>query len=175
MGNGNDTVKALGCGNDTISLGTGAGPVQLGSGSSAVTTGGAATLFGGGNGDKLLANRSGAQILGAGTRNETLTGSSVGGASDTFVGSGGATTVIASPSVTNVFEFIHDSAGGTEFVTGFTSIGQVDLHQAGYASNSLASVASQNNGGGNLNIALSNGTQLTFQNITSPLTNRNFS
>ena len=112
----------------------------------------------------------------------TSSGSSASGASDTFVGSAGNTTVVASSGAnnggsnpTNLFEFIHDSAGGTELVQGLTSIGQVDLHLSGYASNDTGSVASQNNTGGNLNVTLTDGTQITFQNITSPLTNSNFS
>jgi Ca2+-binding RTX toxin-like protein len=173
-----------GTGSDTITGGTGPDVFQGGTGgNNSITAGaGAATLFGGGSGDQLFGNGSGAQILYAGALNETLTGSSASGASDTFVGSAGNTTVVASPGAnnggsnpTNLFEFIHDSAGGTELVQGLTSIGQVDLHLSGYASNDTGSVASQNNTGGNLNVTLTDGTQITFQNITSPLTNSNFS
>jgi Ca2+-binding RTX toxin-like protein len=164
-------------GSDTITGGGGPDYFQGGSGgNNSITAGvGSATLLGGGSGDQLFANGSGAQILFAGAGNETLTGSSGSGAPDTFVGSAGATTVVASPSAANLFEFIHDQAGGTEYVQGFTSIGQVDLHLSGYGSNDLGSVASQNNTGGNLNVTLTDGTQITFQNITSPLTNSNFS
>ena len=170
LGNGADTIKAFGSGNDTISLGSGPDTIQLGAGNSVVTTSGAATisgstgnetvtgngttviygnssnlafvggggatvfggtgsvsaiggtgpdyfqggsagnnflkagsgaatLLGGGNGDQLFANGSGAQILYAGSGNETLNGSGAGGA-DTFVGSAGNTTVMASTSDT---------------------------------------------------------------------------
>ena len=57
---------------------------------------------------------------------------------------------------------------------GLTAIGQVAIHLAGYASNDTGSVTSQNNNGENLHVALSDGTQTTFQNIVSPLTNGNF-
>lgn len=79
MGNGSDTVRALGSGNDTIRVGTGADSIQLGAGSTAVTTGGAATVT-------------------ASSGSETITayGSDVVygfGSNLSFIGTGGATVV----------------------------------------------------------------------------------
>lgn len=241
MGNGNDTIKALGSGNDTIGLGTGNDSVQLGGGSNAVTTGGAATisastgsetvtglgstviygnastlhfvatggatvfggtgsdtvtggsgpdylqggtagnnvltagvgaatLLGGGSGDQLFASGSGAQILYAGSGNETLTGSSVSGAPDTFVGSAGATTVMGAQA-SSLFEFIGGSAGGTMSVFGYGSgdAPNIKIHLGGGDT-----LQTQNNTGGNLNVTLSDGTKITFANVTGSLNGGNF-
>jgi hypothetical protein len=165
-----------GTGSDTVTGGSGPDLFQGGStGNNVLTAGtGAATLFGGGDGDQLFGSGSGTQIFYAATGNETLSGSTVSGSNNTFVAGPGAATVIANPSATNLFEFIDGSAGGTEMVMGLSAIGQVNLHLSGYTSNDTGSVASQNNAGGNLNVTLSDGTQITFQNIASPLTNSNF-
>ena len=167
-----------GTGSDTVTGSTGPDYFQGGSGgNNSLTAGsGAATLIGGGSGDQLFANGAGAQILYAGSGNETLTGSSASGAQDTFVGSGGASSVVASQSATkNVFAFIDGSAGGSVFVTGLNNINQVDLHLSGYGADNISDVASQNNNSGNLNIVLTDGTHITFTNVTSPLTGTNFS
>jgi hypothetical protein len=250
MGNGSDTVRALGSGNDTISLGSGADSIQLGAGSSAVTTGGAATitgsslpggsetvfafgsdvvfgmasklvfsgamgatvfggsgsdtvsggtgldlfqagtgggssltggagsvtLLGGGSADQLTATGTGLQILTAASSNETLTGSSASGASNVYRdNTSGATTVVASPNASsNLFAFIEGSAGGSLVETGLTAVGQIQMHLTGYGSDDTSAI-SQNNSGGNLNVTLlSDGTTITFKNITAPLTNGNF-
>jgi Ca2+-binding RTX toxin-like protein len=177
LGTGGGATVFGGAGSDTLSGRNGPDYFQGGTGgnNSIVAGAGAATLFGGGSGDQLFANGKGAQILRAGTGNETLTGSSVGGGSDTFVASQGTTAVLVTPLDSNLFEFIHGSAGGTLTAYGLTSIEQLDIHLSGYASNSLGGVASQNNSGGNLNITLTDGTQITFQNLSQPLTNSNFS
>jgi hypothetical protein len=177
LGTGGGATVFGGAGSDTLSGRNGPDYFQGGTGgnNSIVAGAGAATLFGGGSGDQLFANGKGLQILRAGTGNETLTGSSVGGGSDTFVASQGTTAVLVTPLDSNLFEFILGSAGGTMTEYGLTSIEQLDIHLSGYASNSLGSVASQNNSGGNLNITLTDGTQITFENLTHPLTNANFS
>jgi Ca2+-binding RTX toxin-like protein len=250
LGNGQDVVKALGSGADTISLGTGADSVLLGAGNSVVTTAGsatisassiggsnvsvtgmgttviygnssnltfiagggatvyggtgsdtvtggggpdyfqggtagknvltagigAATLFGGGSGDRLFATGgSNHQILFAASGNETLTGSSSPGAADTFVGSAGSTTVVVSTNASNLFEFIHGTAGGNVAVTGLNDVGQIAMHLLGYSANDTSVLTHNSVSGGNLSVTLQDGTQITFANITQPLTNNNFS
>jgi Ca2+-binding RTX toxin-like protein len=166
-------------GSDTITGGTGPDLFQAGTsgGSSVIGGSGSATLLGGGSGDQLFATGTGLQVLTAASGNETLTGSSASGAANQYYdNTAGATTVVASANASsNLFGFIEGQAGGTLVETGLTAVGQIEMHLTGYGSNDTSAI-SQNNAGGNLNVTLlSDGTQITFQNITSPLTNSNFS
>jgi len=56
MGDGNDTVRALGGGNDAILLGSGRDYVQLGSGSTYITTEGSDTFLGGSGSETISAS-----------------------------------------------------------------------------------------------------------------------
>ena len=125
---------------------------------------------------RFVASGSGMQILFAGSGNETLTGSSVSGANDTFVAGSGAATVVASPNANNVFEFINvGSGGGSEFVTGLSLTSQVSIHLSGYPNGEAAAdVTSQSNIGGSTTLSLSDGTSVTFQNVAT-ITTSNFS
>src|SRR6266700_147295 len=59
MGNGNDTIRALGSGADTISTGSGKTLIQLGSGSDFITTAGSDTILGGSGSETIVASGSG--------------------------------------------------------------------------------------------------------------------
>ena len=254
LGDGNDTIKALGSGKDTISLGAGNDSVLLGAGANAVTTGGAATisastgsetvlglgttviygngsqltfvagggatvfggagsdtveggggpdlfyggsggnnsitagsgaatLFGGGNGDQLFAHGSGAQsmtaaggneTLYAAAGNDTLSGGTVSGASTTFVAGTGAASVTANASGSSQFDFFSGAAGGSELVSGLTDVSQIAMHLVGYGGGNIRASVTTNSAGTDLNVSLSDGTQIKFLTITSPLTGANF-
>jgi Ca2+-binding RTX toxin-like protein len=167
-----------GSGSDTVTGGSGPDYFQGGSaGNNFLTAGtGAAILIGGGNGDSLLASGSGTQILYAASGNETLTGSSVSGAHDTFVAGSGAATVVASPNAANLFEFINvGSGGGSEIVNGLSLSSQVSIHLSGYGgSEEATALAAQTHPGAGTMLSLSDGTTVTFQNV-STLTSSNFS
>src|SRR5580658_3578369 len=173
---GGSTVFGM-SGSDTITGGTGPDYFQAGTsgGSSVIGGGGSATLFGGGSGDQLFATGSGLQLMTAASTNETLTGSSATGAGNYYAdNTSGATTVVASGNAnSNLFAFIEGKAGGTLVETGLTSVGQIGIDLTGYGPNNTTSIT-QNNTGGNLNVTLGDGTQITFLGITPPLTNSNF-
>lgn len=64
MGNGNDTIRAMGAGNDTISVGTGKHAIQLGAGRSIVTTEGSDTILASNGQETIDASGSdGAQVI----------------------------------------------------------------------------------------------------------------
>jgi Ca2+-binding RTX toxin-like protein len=58
LGNGNDTIRALGAGNDTIDAGGGKNFIQLGSGHNLVTSGGPDTIFAGSGRETVVADAS---------------------------------------------------------------------------------------------------------------------
>jgi Ca2+-binding RTX toxin-like protein len=151
---------------------------------------GLATLIGGGNGDQLSAFGASAQWLKAGAGNETLSAAQSSGAdtltagsgkdsligsilgSDTFVGGSGAATVQAGFG-SNVFEFMKGQ-GGTELVTGIIDPSSIQIALVGYASNEVTkALASQTVSHGSVSISLTDGTKITFQDVTS-LTKSNF-
>ena len=152
---------------------------------------GPATLVGGGNNDKLMAYGTSNQVLTAGSGNETLsalassgndslsagTGNNVltgGSGTDTFVGGLGNATV-NSPFGNGVFEFIHGQAGGTELVTGIFQSSSIKIDLVGYGpSEADTALAGQTSAGGSVTIGLTDGTKITFQDITS-LSKSNFS
>jgi Ca2+-binding RTX toxin-like protein len=175
VGTGGATVYG-GTGSDTVTGGNGPDYFRGGSaGNNVLRAGvGAATLFGGGNGDKLYANGSGAQILYAGSGNETLTGGSAVGAPDTIVAGVGAASVVASPVANNVFQFISGMGGGSELVMGLNSPSQVHIHLSGYGGGEQGNaLATQINSGESSTLNLSDGTSVTFHNV-STITAGNF-
>jgi Ca2+-binding RTX toxin-like protein len=151
---------------------------------------GAATLVGGGNNDQLFADGSHHQLLIAGSGNETLsaafgTGADtlqagsgndllVGGTgSDTFVGGSGHATVQAG-SGNQLFEFINHQAGGTELVQGIFDPSSIKIDLEGYSSNAVSeALATQRVTNGSVTIGLTDGTKITFQDVTS-LSKSNF-
>lgn len=176
-GSGSDTVDG-GAGPDYFVGGTG-GQNQLIAGT------GAATLFGGGDGDFLQANGSGPQALYAASGNETLSGAGAsgndtfsggsgntyiigGGGNDTIVDGSGAATVDANPGANNLFEFVNQGTGGTMLVRDLSDVSQIKIHLVG------VTLDTQNNTGGSLNVTLSDGTSVTFQNIKGALGSGNF-
>jgi Ca2+-binding RTX toxin-like protein len=203
-GNGSDLLFVGGAGGATIFGGSGSDTYYGGNGGSQEIHGGSggnnylfagsgpATLFGGGNGDQLLAYGSAGQTLIGGAGQETLSAafssgrdlliagsgnqSLVGGTgADTFVGGAGHDTVFAANPGQSLFEFIKGQAGGTELVQNAYSAADIHIHLSGYGANEANhAVATQTTHGGAVTISLSDGTKVTFENITH-LSSSNFS
>jgi Ca2+-binding RTX toxin-like protein len=196
LGGGGDVTIIGGSGSDTY-MGSSFGPAgkQLIEGGSAGNNflfagDGAATLVGGGNGDQLFAFGGSNQWLKAGSGNETLsaalsTGQDTltagsgkdllitGFGSNTVVGGSGKATVNAAAG-NNVFEFIKNQAGGTELVTGMLDPSAIRIALVGYGGgevNHALSSASVKHG--SITIGLTDGTKITFQDVTT-LTRSNF-
>jgi Ca2+-binding RTX toxin-like protein len=184
VGGGGSTVFG-GAGSDTLSGGTGPDLFIGGSaGHNLITAGtGLATLVGSASGDQLFANGADPQILYAGGGRETLSGANASGAdtfvggsgkdliignttNDTFLAGSGNETITASPTAGNVFEFIYGQAGGKVLVQDLFSATQVSLDLEGYGGASPTQTLTK----GGLVVSLSDGTQITFQNIHSDIT-----
>jgi Ca2+-binding RTX toxin-like protein len=151
---------------------------------------GAATLIGGGNNDQLFANGGHHQLLIAGSGNETLsaafgTGADTlkagsgndlligGSGSDTFVGGSGHATVQAGFG-NQLFEFINHEAGGSVLVQGIFDPSSLKIDLDGYGANAVSeALASQKVVNGSVMIGLTDGTKITFQDVTS-LSKSNF-
>jgi len=145
---------------------------------------GAATLTGVGNNDQLFAYGTSNQVLTAGAGNETLTAALSSGAdsltagsgndtliggsgADTFVGGMGNATVMAG-SGADVYAFINHQAGGTELVQGIFDPSAIKISLQGYGASAVAkALASQTESNGSVTIALSDGTKVTFQDVTA--------
>ncbi len=203
FGGSGDLLFLGGSGGSTIFGGGGSDTYIGGAGGSQVIHGGsagknflfagdgAATLFGGGNGDKLFAFGSQDQTLIAGSGKETLSAafssgndlliagsgndSLVGGTgADTFVSGSGHDTVFATNPGAALFEFIKGEAGGTELVQNVFAAPDVHIHLSGYGVGEAAqALAGQHAVGGAVTISLTDGTKVTFQNI-SHLNSSNF-
>lgn len=144
---------------------------------------GAATLIGGGNHDQLFGYGSQDQLLRAGSGNETLSSAFSGGndtlvagsgkdlliggaGADTFVAGSGHTTVQAGAG-TQVFEFMNHSAGGTELVQGVFDPSSIKINLKGYDAGAVdQALASQTVKGGSVTLGLTDGTKVTFQDVT---------
>jgi Ca2+-binding RTX toxin-like protein len=151
---------------------------------------GAATLVGGGDQDQLYAYGSNDQLLIAGSGNETLsaalsTGNDtlqagsghdllIGGAgADTFIGGSGQSTVTAGFG-SQTFDFINHAAGGTELVQGIFDPTSIQIHLTGYGDGAIhQALAGQTVTNGSVTIGLTDGTKITFQDVTS-LSRSNF-
>jgi Ca2+-binding RTX toxin-like protein len=186
-----------GSGSDTY-FGSPSGPagnqlIEGGSGGNnyLVAGDGLATLIGGGKGDQLFAFGTSAQWLKAGMGNETLSAAASSGndtltagsgkdllignaiGSDTFVGGSGSATVNAGFG-NNVFEFMKGHAGGAELVTGILSSTAIKIDLVGYGrgevNHALANATVKH---GSITIGLTDGTKITFQDVTS-LSKSNF-
>jgi Ca2+-binding RTX toxin-like protein len=179
-----------GTGSDTYFGGTAEpGAKQLVSGGSAGNNllwagDGAATLIGGGNNDRLYAYGQHDQVLTAGSGNETLSAAFSGGndsltagsgpdqliagtGADTFIAGTGADTVSAGPGK-DVYAFIKGHAGGAELVQGIIDPTAIRINLQGYGTTAVAdALASQQVTAGSLTIGLSDGTKITFQNVTA--------
>jgi Ca2+-binding RTX toxin-like protein len=89
MGNGDDSVRALGGGNDTISMGSGKSGIQLGSGGTFLTTTGSDTILAGSGSETITANGSCATEVIYGNTSKLFF--VAGGAATVFGGSGSDT------------------------------------------------------------------------------------
>ena len=152
---------------------------------------GAATLKGGGNNDQLFGYGGKGQVLIAGTGNETLSAAFTSGndtlqagsgnsqligglGNDTFVGGTGHATVTAGYG-NQVLEFIKGHGGGSEMVQGIADPSSIMISLQGYQPNeAIDALAGQTMSNGSVSIALSDGTKVTFQGVTS-LNQSNFS
>jgi Ca2+-binding RTX toxin-like protein len=179
-GSGSDTYFGSTSGHtgDQLVVGGSGGNNQLWAGD------GAATLIGGGNGDQLFAYGQYDQVLTAAAGNETLSAAFSGGAdsltagsgadrliagtgADTFVAGTGAATVSAGPG-SDVFAFIKGHAGGTELVQDIADPTALRISLQGYGCEAAAdALASQQVAAGSVTIALTDGTKVTFQNVSA--------
>lgn len=151
---------------------------------------GAATLVGGGKGDQLFAVGTYGQTLIAGAGNETLSaalssgndsiaaGSGrdllIGGTgADTFVGGSGHSTVQAG-FTSNTFEFINHEAGGTMLVSNIFDPASIRIDLDGYGPGAVRkALRSQTEHHGSVTISLTDGTKVTFEDVSS-LSRNNF-
>jgi len=89
LGNGNNVIRALGSGNDTITAGTGHNTIQLGSGSDFITTAGSDTILASGGSETVTAT--GSDIVFGNASQLFFVGS--GGGGSTVYGGTGSDTV----------------------------------------------------------------------------------
>ena len=127
-------------------------------------------LAGSGNETLSAALSAGNDKLAAGSGNDLLIG---GTGADTFVGGSGAATVLAG-SGSDVFAFINHQAGGTEVVQGILDPAAIKIDLVGYGAGAInAALKGQSVQNGSVTIHLSDGSKITFQDVTS-LTRSNF-
>lgn len=152
---------------------------------------GLATLFGGGNGDQLFAYgdmqqmlvgsagtatlsgafSSGDNVFISGTGNESIVG---GTGKDLFIGGCGSDTVFATDGGRDTFQFIRGMAGGQELVQNVYDSNSVKIMLTNYCGNEKQSALnSQTTDGSSVSFTLSDGTRVTFENITH-LSAKNF-
>jgi Ca2+-binding RTX toxin-like protein len=109
LGNGNDTVRVLGSGNDSFSLGSGKDAVQLGAGSTFLTTTGS---------DKILAGSGSETISASGPASREVI---YGNASSLFFVAGGAASVFGGSGSDTVFggsgkDLFEGGSGGNNYL-----------------------------------------------------------
>jgi Ca2+-binding RTX toxin-like protein len=134
--------------------------------------GGAATVVAGLGNETLNASGSTGSVVVYGTPAGTVPGSSLiiaGSGNDTLVAGGGpGATTMTGGSGTDTFVFFKQaSAGGPDIIANFTASDRVFIE--GYASTGSASalVNSAAVGSGNVTLTLSDGTTVTFANLSS--------
>jgi hypothetical protein len=81
----------------------------------------------------------------------------------TFVAGSGNETISAAPGATNVFDFVKGQAGGQMLVENLFTPSQVTLDLSGYGGAKPTQLLTS----GGLVVSLSDGTQITFENIHS--------
>jgi len=165
------TASLMLSGNDTISYG---------SSSDTVKTLGSATVVGTSSGVQVTEG-SGLDTTRVGTLAATLIGgtgasSLVGGSlANLFEGGGGGDTMVASKAAgaLNTFQFTQ-GVGGSYTIQNFVNGSHDHIHLVGYGSSNITDISSQNIVGGNLDVTLSDGAQLTLVGYSHLLTNGNF-
>ncbi|MBS0638478.1 MAG: hypothetical protein JSS43_01320 [Proteobacteria bacterium] len=166
-GSGSDTyLGAAAVGAEQVVRGGSAGKNLL------IAGNGPATLFGGGNKDELYAIGSAAQVLRAADGNETL--SAAGSTGSTTLAGGSGHTVLVAGQGSTTFEFIQGMKG-QDVVQGLTSFSNFTIHLTNYQPSEVTqALATQKSQHGSTTISLSDGTKVTFENI-SHLTRSDFS
>ncbi len=152
---------------------------------------GAATLFGGGDGDQLYAyGEVGQMLVGSGGYatlsaalnwgNNTIVGGSgdetiIGGTGrDVIIAGDGSDTIFATDGARDVFALIQGEAGGTLLVQNIYDARDVRIDLIDYGRGEEAyALSHQTTDGSSVTVSLTDGTTITFENITH-LTGRNF-
>ncbi len=155
-------------GSDTINAAAGTeGPIVFGSPNGPITLNASAAAPGsfvvGGAGNETIdgaGSASGITFF-AGTGNTDMIG---GSGSNFYAASTGNSTM--SGGVGNVYEIIDGHAGGTEVITDFTPYDA--LYLSGYGTGSGDGIRSEVENNGTLDMLLSDGTQIQFDNISNP-------
>ncbi|MFL5286291.1 MAG: hypothetical protein ACJ8AW_36275 [Rhodopila sp.] len=94
---------------------------------------------------------------------------------DTFVGGSGQSTVQASLD-TNTFEFIRGQSGGQTLVQDLADTNSLKISLTNYQPNEKNyALGHQQVVDGSLTVRLSDGSRITFEDITQKLTGKNFS
>lgn len=181
---------------DDDDRGGGRGPAQIvqggrGGDNNLIAGSGAATLFGGGDGDQLYAYGGVGQMLvgsaGYATLsaafnwgNNTIVGGSgneaiIGGSGrDLIIAGAGADTVFATGGARDVFALIQGAAGGSLLVQNIFDARDVRIDLINYGRGEEAyALSNQTTNGSSVTVSLTDGTTITFENITH-LTGRNF-
>lgn len=164
LGNGNDSVSALGTGNDTITAGTGKDLITLGAGQNIVTTSGNATVVGGDGASTIFGSTGKLDFIG-GSGNASVTGGSHG--PNLFqAGTGNETlTGATGPHPNDTFKFIAGHAGGADLINNFIAGDKIVLQ--GYGSHEITNAL--NNAlytPQGATITLSDNTKITFAGVT---------
>jgi Ca2+-binding RTX toxin-like protein len=152
---------------------------------------GAATLFGGGNNDQLYAyGELGQMLVGSvgfatlsaafnwgdntikgGQGDERMEG---GTGRDNFIAGAGNDTIFATDGERDTFTFIRNEAGGSALIQNIYSADNVRIDLVNYGCYEVRhALASQTTSGSSVTFSLTDGTEVTFENITS-LSSRNF-
>jgi hypothetical protein len=155
-------------GSDTINAAAGTqGPIVFGSANGRITLNANAAapgsfVVGGAGNETIDGAGSGAGItFFAGTGNTDMIG---GSGSNFYAASSGNSTM--SGGTGNVYEIINGHAGGTEVITDFTPYD--GLYLSGYGTGQNDGIRSEIENKGTLDMVLSDGTQIQFDNISNP-------
>ena len=189
-GSGNDTISARGGGNDTIGAGAGHNLIRLGSGDDLIQSSGYDTIYAGTGAETVQATHGSHVVIFAGSSQLTYVGGSgsatiVGskgqeelsgnatlfGGGDSghnrFVAAHGAATMTAGSS-SDTFVFSKGSAGGDDVIQHFRQgMDKVDLQ--GYGGKAVAdAIQSQTHPtASSSNLTLSDGTKISFSDVTN--------
>ncbi|MBV9786459.1 MAG: hypothetical protein JO264_21870 [Acidisphaera sp.] len=123
-------------------------------------------IAGAGNETLNAAGGSGNNVFFSGTGSDSLVG---GSGSDFFIESAGTgSETLTGGGGSNTFQFVsHPGSNATDLITDFKSTDSLSL--AGYGSAPGSGIQSETVQGGSLLVTLTDGTKITFNNVTQPL------